>query len=344
MVTLSRTEFDTNTFDTNTFDTNTLTVRAYAGECDLQAIATFLNLCETVDQFGHYYSVSELRCELSEPGFNPEQDLRLWTDEAGQLVAYAQMWIPRQSEESTSADGFLWFRVHPTLRDCGLEPTILAWGESRIQNVGRSRHLPARLRSSCRDSQNDRISLLQNYGFVYERCFLRMERSLTEPIPMPQFPAGFTLSYSQERQDIEARVDLYNQAFKDHWSFYPTTIEEVIHEETDENYRPELELLAIAPDGSYAAFCCCQIDREDNAQRNCREGWIGVLGTRREFRRQGLGRAMLLAGLQKLRAEGMDVAKLGVDTENANLALGLYESAGFRRLYANLAYVNEIDL
>ncbi|MBW4517320.1 MAG: GNAT family N-acetyltransferase [Timaviella obliquedivisa GSE-PSE-MK23-08B] len=316
--------------------------RSYAGDCDLQTIANFLNLCETVDQLGHYYSVSEIRRDLSEPGFDPEQDVRLWTDETGQLVAYAQMWIPRQSEQSITADGFLWFRVHPTVRELGLEPNILAWGEVRIWEVGRSRHLPARLRSSCRDSQSDRILLLQNCGFVYERCFLRMERSLMEPLLMPQFPTGFTLSHSQGRQDIEARVDLHNQAFSDHWNFYPATIEELIHEETDENYRPELELLAIALDGSYAAFCCCEINREDNAQRDCQEGWIGVLGTRREFRRQGLGRAMLLAGLQKLRLEGMEVAKLGVDTENVNLALGLYESVGFRRVFANLTYVKEI--
>lgn len=334
MVTLFRTELGT----------DTLTVRSYAGECDLQAIATFLNLCETVDQFGHYSSVSELRHGFSEPGFDPAQDVRLWTDGTGQLVAYAQTWIPKQSEQSTSADGFLWFRVHPTVRGRELEPAILAWGEVRISEVGRSRHLPARLRSGCRDSQGDRILLLQNCGFVYERCFLRMERSLIEPIPMPQFPADFTLSHSQGRQDIEARLDLYNQAFSDHWNFYPTTIEERTHKETGENYRPELELLAIAPEGSYAAFCFCKIDREDNAQRGCLEGWIGVLGTRREFRRRGLGRAMLLAGLQKLRSAGMEVAKLGVDTENVNLAQGLYESVGFQRVYANLAYVKEVEI
>lgn len=334
MVTVSRTKFDI----------DALTVRSYAGEGDLQAIATFLNLCETVDQLGHYYSVSELRCELSEPGFDPEQDVRLWTDETGQLIAYAQMWIPRHSEQSMTADGFLWFCVHPTARGWELEPNILAWGEVRIGQVGRSRHLPARLHSSCRDSQGDRLLLLQNCGFVCERCFLRMERSLTEPIPMPRFPAGFTLSQSQGQQDRLARLDLYNQAFSDHWNFYPATIEELIHEETDENHQPELELLAIAPDGSYAAFCCCEIKREDNAQRGCWEGWIGVLGTRREFRRQGLGRAMLLAGLQKLRLERMEVAKLGVDTENVNLALGLYESVGFQRVFANLAYVKEVEI
>jgi mycothiol synthase len=319
-------------------------MRSYAGECDLQAIATFLNLCETVDQLGHYYSVSEMRRELSEPGFDPDQDVRLWIDEAGQLIAYAQMWIPKQSAQSITADGFLWFRVYPTVRRCGLEPNILAWGEVRIWEAGRSRNLLARLQSSCRDSQGDRISLLQNYGFVYERCLLRMERSLTEPIPIPQFPAGFTLSHSQGQQDIEARLDLHNQAFSDHWNFYPATIEELRHEETDENYRPELELLAIAPDGSYAAFCLCRIDRENNAQRGCRVGGIRSLGTRREFRRQGLGRAMLLAGLQKLRLEGMEVARLGVDTENVNLALRLYESVGFRRVFANLAYVKEIEI
>jgi mycothiol synthase len=334
MVTLSGTEISTEAF----------TARQYAGESDLEAIATFLNFCETVDQFGHYASVKELRREFSEPGFDPAQDMQLWTNEAGELVASASLWIPAQSKESTHADGFLGFRVLPALRGGKLEPAILAWSEARIAAVGRSRNLPARLRSSCRDSQGDRILFLQNNGFVYERCFLRMTRSLTEPIPAPQLPTGFTLSHSQGQQDIEARLELHNQSFKDHWSFYPATLEEFAHWESAEDHQPELDLLAIAPDGTYAAYCLCHIEHEDNAQRGCREGWIGVLGTRREFRRRGLGRSMLLAGLGKLRSEGMEVARLGVDTENANQALDLYESVGFQRAFANLTYVKLVEM
>jgi mycothiol synthase len=171
-----------------------------------------------------------------------------------------------------------------------------------------------------------------------------MERSLLEAIPVAQLPEGFTLSHAQGERDIQARVDLHNQSFIDHWNHHPSTVEEWSHwDNTDEQYQSELDLLAIAPDGTYAAHCRCYVDRINNAHRGCLEGWINLLGTRRGFRRRGLGRSMLLLGLRKLRDEGMEVAKLGVDMENPNQAMGLYESAGFRKVFANFAYAKRME-
>jgi mycothiol synthase len=321
----------------------TLMVRAYVGEADLEAIASFLNLCETVDQLGQFYTVSELRQEFTEPGFDPARHMRLWFDETEQLIGFAQMWMPQQTADGQEAEGYLWFRVHPKARGQGLEIDMMAWGEVQVWALGRERGLPARLRMSCRESQGDRILLFENCGLVYERCFLRMERSLMEPIPSFQLPDGFVLAHSQGQRDIEARMTLHNQSFMDHWNHHPATIEEWSHWDSDSHYRPELDLVAIATDGTYAAYCRCHIDLENNAARGVREGWINVLGTRREFRRRGLGRSMLLAGLAVLRDEGMEVAKLGVDTGNVNQAQSLYESVGFRKVFANLAYTKRLD-
>jgi ribosomal protein S18 acetylase RimI-like enzyme len=63
-----------------------------------------------------------------------------------------------------------------------------------------------------------------------------------------------------------------------------------------------------------------------------------MLGTRRGFRRIGLGRAMLLAGLNQLKIAGMEMAKIGVDADNPNGALQLYESVGFRKVHTNISY------
>src|SRR3712207_8299806 len=51
----------------------------------------------------------------------------------------------------------------------------------------------------------------------------------------------------------------------------------------------------------------------------------------RSYRKIGLGRALLLAGLHRLKADGMETAALGVDAENPTGALGLYESTGFMK-------------
>ena len=142
--------------------------------------------------------------------------------------------------------------------------------------------------------------------------------------------------------DVERWVETFNLSFIDHWGFHPLTVERRRHRLTDPNYRPERDLIAVAPDGTFAAFCHCHIDPADNARYERSEGWIGVLGTRRGYRKIGLGRAMLLAGMRLLKAEGMATAVLGVDAENPTGALRLYESVGFYKAESGIAYCKDL--
>ena len=50
---------------------------------------------------------------------------------------------------------------------------------------------------------------------------------------------------------------------------------------------------------------------------------------RRPWRRRGLARALTAASLVTFRERGLDEGMLGVDSENPNGALGLYEGLGF---------------
>jgi mycothiol synthase len=119
-------------------------------------------------------------------------------------------------------------------------------------------------------------------------------------------------------------------------------VEERRHRLKRPGYRPEQDLVAVAPDGTFAAFCLWAIDAADNARRGRSDGWIGLLGTRRGHRGIGLGRAMLLVGLQRLRDAGADTAKLGVDAENPTGALGLYERVGFRKVATRVSYHKDV--
>jgi ribosomal protein S18 acetylase RimI-like enzyme len=59
-------------------------------------------------------------------------------------------------------------------------------------------------------------------------------------------------------------------------------------------------------------------------------GWVSVLGVRKQWRRQGLGRALLLHAFHEFRRRGFHGAALGVDAESLTGANRLYESAGMR--------------
>lgn len=318
----------------------TLTKRSYGGETDLEAIANLLEACEAVDRLEQWTTVAELERDFNAPSFDKQRDLQLWEDDTGKLIGFAQLWHPPVGELT---DGRLGFNVHPHVRGGTLEREIINWGEERLRELAKEQGVNSvKLRCGSREEQIDRIAILQQNGFAADRYFLTMQRSLEEPLAEPQFPAGFTVRSVIAEQDAEAWVEMHNQSFIDHWNHHDFTVEEFKHWSTDPDYRPELDLVAIALDGTFASYCYCGIYPEDNKRSGRQEGWVGLLGTRRGFRRLGLGKAMLLSGMQKLLAAGMKIAKIGVDYDNPNGARLLYESVGFRKLHTNVSYYKEI--
>jgi len=295
-------------------------------ETELEEIGDLQNLCITFDDLDGGTSAAELREEFDDPTFDPEQDLQLWRDRDGNLRAVATLWRPTPGDH---IEGYLHFSIHPEARNQGLERDVLAWGEQRLRQVAEGSVLPIQIQMGCRDTLSDRIALYEQFGCLPVRYFFRMRRSLTDPIPDPQLPEGFTLRHVDPDGDAAAWVEMFNQSFIDHWNHHPMTLEEYRYYTRLSDYDPTMDLVAVAPDGTLAAFCYARCNTVENERNGRREGWINVLGTRRGFRRQGLGRAMLLAGLQRLAIANLDTALLGVDANNPSGALGLYQSVGF---------------
>lgn len=315
----------------------TLNARSYQNERDLDAIADLINLCNTVDELEQGTSPNELRQSFTNPSFNPQQDTRIWEDETGQMIAYCNIYISEAGNEPKDDADFN-FYVRPTARSGTLERDIFAWVEARAQEVRRERQKTVALVATARSNRAERIALLERQGFQPCRYFFRMARSLAEPIQEPQLPQGFILRNSNPNVDAPTWVEMFNQTFIDHWNHRDLTLEQLNHELKDPNYNSELDFIAIAPDKTFAAFCYCHISPEENARSGRNEGWIAVLGVRRGFRKQGLGRAMLLAGLHALKTAGVETAKLGVDADNPNGALKLYKSVGFYPLHTTVVY------
>lgn len=316
----------------------TLTMRSYRGESDWRAIADLVNACQTAEQLDEEATACELKLKLNAPYLDKSRDVQLW-ETRGKLTALALLDIP---ESKMDIDGYLWFYVHPSMRDAGLEQDIVNWSEKRLKEVGIERKLPVKLRTYTRENNSLVIRLLEKQGFASDRYFLTMARSLSEAIPTPEFPAEFKLSHLSGEKDAQPWVEMFNESFIDHWNHHDLTVETVRQWMKDTSYQPELDLVAIAPDGTFAAFCDCQIKAEENAINRSNDGWIEFLGTRRGFRQMGLGKAVLLAGLHHLKAAGADTAKLSVDAESLTNATKLYTSVGFRPVETWLSWVKPL--
>lgn len=311
--------------------TMTFARRAYAGDTDLPAITALLNLVDAADTLDDNYSVEELRNEFSDPHLDPARDIYLWHDADDQLIAFSEVSMRMSDEGQPLLDGFLYMRIHPEHRDVALEDAIMAWAEARLDEAGRERGCAVALRSGGPQHYAYHFGILERHGFERVRYYLRMVRDLNEPLPELKLPEGYTLRTVESAEDEERWVAAYNLSFIDHYNHHPRTIESHRHLLQEPSYAHERDLIAVAPDGSIAAFSFCWIDPNNNARNNRQDGWVSMLGVARGHRKIGLGKVLLLAGLHRLKADGMTQAKLGVDAENPNGALQLYESAGFVR-------------
>jgi GNAT superfamily N-acetyltransferase len=82
-------------------------------------------------------------------------------------------------------------------------------------------------------------------------------------------------------------------------------------------YRRDLDLVAVAADGSVASFCTIWFDDVT------RTAYFEPVATVPAHRRHGLGKALLVEGLHRLKEMGCLVAFVGGYSERAN---GLYSS------------------
>ena len=88
-----------------------------------------------------------------------------------------------------------------------------------------------------------------------------------------------------------------------------------------------------------AGFSLNSISPEENARHGRSERFGSeVLAVRRPWRKRGVATALLCASLHAFKAEGLQHAMLGVDTQNLSGALRVYESVGFKPIKRYIQY------
>lgn len=237
-----------------------------------------------------------------------QTNTRLWEDAAGKVVGFA---IVDPQYNSIA------FEMSSTVNRTALGAEMLAWGAAQLGQQEASV-----IRTNCRDDHTERITLLTQQGFVAEAgSVLHFERPLQEAVPSPLLPAGFVIRSLAGEQEVEQLVELHRAAFgtENMTVAYRLAMMRVLE------YEPTLDLVIVAPDGQWVAFCLGYIDRQEEQAT----GWLDPIGTRPAFRRQGLARALLLTNLQHFRVRGLLVA--GTTTSGENVAMQrTAEAVGFR--------------
>jgi mycothiol synthase len=250
----------------------------------------------------------------------------LWEDASGQLLGYALMAQPGSS---------LTFQVHPEAQGQGIEEEILAWGLTQMQAIAQARGIPRDLWCRCHEVEQERRSLLEAAGFLplFERD-LRLVHPLDVPLPPVSLPGGFSLKRGVKEAEFDAYQELHQAVFDG------TSVGMDYHQSNA--YQPDLDLIAVEPTGRFGAFCQCELKWVTDQQGERLVGEVGVIGTRPELQRQGLGRALLLTGLRQMQELGATSAFLETSEQNVP-AQHLFTSVSFTHLSTWQWYAKTVE-
>jgi mycothiol synthase len=170
--------------------------------------------------------------------------------------------------------------------------------------------------------------MLRDRGYEPVRYSFYMVRANLDDLPNAPMPEGLEIREVRP-EHLRAIFDAEVEAFRDHWGAAVPTEADYQQFLTDPvvgNYA----LWNVAWDGDQVCgMVRGYISAEENEQFGRKRGWVENISVRRPWRRRGLARALIAASIRKLREAGMTEGALGVDTENPNGALRLYESCGF---------------
>ena len=277
---------------------------------------------ERLEPSGRGVSPEVLAEHLGRPSYSPEQDLFV-VEIAGKIVGYMDV-TPELSIGVVILD--CW--VHPKHRRKGLATRLLDCAMRRAEELGAEA-----ARVNIIEDNVVAKSVLSRLGFEYVRRFLELRLDMTE-VRWQDIDQA-TLEYRHLQSGEEDKLtQIQNRSFTGTWGYNPNPLEEIVYRTNLSNCSPEDVVLACDGD-RVIGYCWTGMTYE--AATGERKGRISMIGTDPDYRGRGVGKRVLLAGLDHLKSKGLRVVELTVDSDN-KVACALYWSVGFRLRTSTLWY------
>jgi len=218
-----------------------------------------------------------------------------------------------------------YFQIHPAFRQLKVEMVEYAEEYLSVQASDRKRRIAVWV--------NDFDVKLQT--IVAERGYRLVEGvreswsifEIRDPFPGIKLPDGFHLQSLADENDLNKLHRVLHRGFNHPGEPPPDELAGRKRMQSAPNYRKDLNIVAVAPDGNYASYCGMWQDHVN------RVAYIEPVCTDPDYRRMGLGTAVLLEGIRRCGAEGATVAVDG--------SLPFYVSLGFKKLFSTNLWARE---
>ncbi len=237
-----------------------------------------------------------------------EESVFVWETESGQIAAVL----------NPEGHGHAFPQVHPDFRTSELDDEMVAAAEEHLTTTGKDGRQQLRFWIDSKDKSFQQILTRRGFHRIDEQGEQEVQhrRPLDEPLSDSPLIVGYTIRSQGDGLELLERsyasgLGFHNddihvaRANRDHPNWYH-------HIQSAPLYRRDLDIVAVASDGSIASFCTIWFDDVT------RTAYFEPVATVPAHQRRGLGRAVMMEGLHRLKRMGCKVAFVGGYSQAAN--------------------------
>ncbi|MBU0494262.1 MAG: GNAT family N-acetyltransferase [Chloroflexi bacterium] len=282
---------------------------------DAQATLDLMIACDVAEYGEPDSSLEDLVDEWSD--IDLDQDAWLAIAPHHQLVGYTAVF---GGDQRFIFDSY----VHPTQAPDGLTKHLLTLCQARAcEQLEVDTDTPTSVTASIIISPVNLADqqVAEELGFKLHRYHFGMRINLDAAPAIPIWPAGMTLRFAIPDQDDRAIYDFIQAAFDRPGRVVPSFERWRDFMMGAHNFESDLWFLAYQGTELIGAALCFDYSEY---------GWVRQLGVAHQWRRQGIGSALLRHTFGVFYQRGHTMVRLGVESDNPQ-AYQLYENVGMKR-------------
>ncbi len=274
----------------------------------------------------NYSHKGDIRHRLFNGGYQhyPEDILHYWLDDKGDVIGFVLLYPFWDTFELILA---------PQLRYTDFHVEAFEWAEEHlIDYANRIEQSLDKIYVETFGCNPQHEEFMMARGYTYGKHAITYTEHDFRQIPDATLPEGFHF-HDATGDDLENLADVHNNSFTNKWTA------KIYGKVFNAPYQ-EYEIVVVAPDGRFAAFTQVWVDDINHTIL------FEPVGTHQDFRRRGIGKALMVYVLKRMQAEhGTQYAIVCHEPPDKNVASGaLYASVGFRPKYHIHDYVKRLTI
>ncbi|NWQ41854.1 GNAT family N-acetyltransferase [Bacillus sp. EB106-08-02-XG196] len=292
---------------------------------DAQAITDLVALCDIED--------------IGEPDITLSDVLDMWNS----IPIDTDAWVAVSGTNEIIGYGFVEVTganrmdtcvfVHPRFKSQGIGSLLLDKAEERAYVLAKGKDGKQKLMNQISFANSAARKLVEDRGYQFSRLYERMKIELEGRPNRDSLPEGITLRAFQPDHDEEKLFSIYDETFQDAWGYTKKDFTTWISQKKGDGYDHSLWFI-VWQDSNPVGFLMSRM-QEDGL-------FVDLLGVKREYRKHGIGKALLLHVFGIAYERNQKTILLYVDSDSLTHANRLYQQVGMRPHSQTAVYMKEL--